>query len=371
MGQTNLDISCRKFFAEKIVFLKIRKDPFMFGIFYDYIKMADSALWRMIYSNVYSTLQHELINKKPDAEQCAAHTIQHIMYLMNKHDAEGDSLRVIEQMCADNGDIIYMVSPVSNNSMMYNLHRSCFTEQDPFLRCASMYRDCIEMPLLLMHLLQMHIDRTKGLSAADRQVMFLEGMARIFMKDEATVEKLITNLSVTSRRDLIRDAVLKGHGSEEAALLIQTADIFGLHSMSPVERYEFYTEVVRKIFPDIFREDTVNEDDDKETTDNSGNEETCDNTDTCAGSMSEDLNIFDQHTVDTLYSRKDLLETQYRELSGECYALSQQLNSLSQEKDRVSEEISELDRLFKSISDMKTYIDRSVKDYSLKYNVNK
>lgn len=371
MGQTNLDISCRKFFAEKVVFLKIRKDPFMFGIFYDYIKMADSALWRMIYSNVYSTLQHAQI----DAGQCAVHTIQRIMYLMNKHDAESDSLRVIEQMRADNGDIIYMVSPVSNNSMMYNLHRSCFMEQDPFLRCASMYRDCIEMPLMLMHLLQTHICRTKGLSAADRQVMFLEGMARIFIKDEVTVEKLITNLSVTSRRDLIREAVLKGHGSEEAALLIQTADIFGLHSMSPLERYEFYTEVVRKIFPDIFREDTredtVNEDDDKETADNSGNEEACDNTDTCAGSMSDDLNIFDQHTVDTLYSRKDLLATQYRELSGECYTLSQQLNSLSREKDQVSEEISELDRLLKSISDMKTDIDRSVKDYLLKYNVTK
>ena len=98
MGQTNLDISCRKFFAEKIVFLKIRKDPFMFGIFYDYIKMADSALWRMIYSNVYSTLQHELINKKPDAEQCAAHTIQHIMYLMQRATACASLNRCVRTM---------------------------------------------------------------------------------------------------------------------------------------------------------------------------------------------------------------------------------------------------------------------------------
>lgn len=359
MGQTILDVYWKKFFAEKAVYLKIRKDPFMFGIFYDWIKKTDPALWRVIYSNMYS-LQQALTNKDFDTTYDVTPSILRNMEFMDALNTGDDGIRprIADQLYADNGDILYLTNCAGRT--IYWMHRSCFTGQDPFLRCAAMYNDCIEMPLLLMHLLQTQICRTGGLSVAERQKMFLENTARIFMKDEVTVEKLITTeLSVPARRDLIRAAVLRDAGPEEAARLIQTADMFNLHSMPPARRYRFYAEVVKRIFPDIdFGDDGIISDGD-------------DSEDTAGGRSYPSVPdiLVDQHTIDILNSRKGLLDRQYQKLSEKCNALSRQLDSISGEKDQVSAEISELDCLIKSISDMKTDIDYNIKSYFLKYNV--
>lgn len=252
MGQKKADTGCRRFFAENEVCLTLRKDPFMFGVFYDYIKEADPSLWMVIYSNLYS-VQQASPAKDFNLNGGTASSITHSMRLL---DAAESRCKVIEQAYADNGDTVYLIR---RNGQEDYLHCACFTGQDPFLRCGLMYMDCIEMPLMLLRLLCRHIiGCTSGNpSIEERQRLFLTGTAHIFMKDEATVEKLInTGLSVPSQRKLIRDAVLGGAesaGPEDAARLIQTADrcLSGLHMMTRSQRYAFYIQTVRMVFPNI------------------------------------------------------------------------------------------------------------------------
>lgn len=248
MGQKKADIGCRRFFAENEVWLTLRKDPFMFGVFYDYIKEADPSLWRVIYSNLYS-VQQASPAKDFNLNGSTASSITHSVRLL---DAAESRCKVIEQAYADNGDTVYLIR---RNGQEDCLHCACFTGQDPFLKCGLMYKDCIEMPLMLLLLLSMHISNTPGNpSTEERQRLFLTGTARIFMKDEDTVEKLInTGLSVPSQRELICDAILGGTGPEDAARLILTVDryLLGLHIMTQSQRYAFYIQIVRKVFPDI------------------------------------------------------------------------------------------------------------------------